>query len=115
VDAVCVVKAVLADMRMTGLAGTPLMLGDCALVETGGIEIVLISLRNQAMGTDFFTQLGCDLPRKKIIVVKSSQHFYAAFSKIANHIVYVGAPGTVTLDLNSLPYRKVQRPKWPLR
>jgi len=58
-------------------------MGDSALVETGGVEIVLISLRNQAMGTDLFTQLGCALETKKLIVVKSSQHFYASFSKVA--------------------------------
>ena len=114
VDAVCTVKALAADMKMTGLAGTPVALGNCALVETAGIEIVLITLRNQAMGTDLFTQLGCDLAAKKIVVVKSSQHFYASFSQVAKHVIYVGAPGTVTLDLDTLPYRKIRRPKWPL-
>ncbi|HZV91943.1 MAG TPA: M81 family metallopeptidase [Caldimonas sp.] len=115
IDAVCTVKAVLPDMIMTGLAGTPLAMGDSALVETAGIEIVLISLRNQAMGTDLFTQLGCDLATKKIIVVKSSQHFFASFSKVARHVIYVGAPGAVAIDLDTLPYCKIRRPKWPLR
>ena len=114
IDLLCTVKAVVPDMKMTGLAGTPLAMGDSALVETAGIEIVLISLRNQAMGTDLFTQLGVDLAAKKIIVVKSSQHFYASFSKLAKHVIYVGAPGVVALDLNTLPYRKIRRPKWPL-
>jgi microcystin degradation protein MlrC len=113
-DAACTVHRLVPDMMMTGLAGTPLAMGDCALVETAGIEIVLTSLRNQAMGTDLFTQLGCDLASKKIVVVKSSQHFYASYSKIAKHVIYVGAPGAVALDLNTLPYRKIKRPKWPL-
>ena len=111
----CTVRRAIADMKMTGLAGTPMDMGDSVLVETEGIEIVLTSLRNQAMGTDLFTQLGCDLASKKIVVVKSSQHFHAAFSKVAKHVIYVGAPGAVTLDLNTLPYRKIKRPKWPLR
>jgi microcystin degradation protein MlrC len=115
VDARCTVKALLPDMKMTGLAGTPMAMGDSALVETAGIEIALITLRNQAMGTDLFTQLGCDLAAKKIIVVKSSQHFYASFSKVAKHVIYVGAPGAVTIDLDTLPYTKIRRPKWPLR
>jgi microcystin degradation protein MlrC len=114
VDATCTVRRLVADMMMTGLAGTPLAMGDCALVETAGIEIVLTSLRNQAMGTDLFTQLGCDLAKKKVVVVKSSQHFYAAFSKIAKQVIYVGAPGAVALDLSTLPYKKIKRPKWPL-
>jgi len=113
-DLDCTVKALHHDMVMTGLAGTGMPLGDCALVEAGGVEIVLITLRNQAMGTDLFTQLGVDLAAKKMIVVKSSQHFYASFSKVARHVIYAGAPGAVTLDLTALPYRKVRRPKWPL-
>lgn len=113
-DLDCTVKALKRDLIMTGLSNTPTAMGDCALVEAGGIEIVLITLRNQAMGTDLFTQLGCDLAAKKIIVVKSSQHFYASYSRVARHVIYAGAPGAVTLDLSTLPYRKVRRPKWPL-
>ena len=114
IDLMCTVKAVHTDMVMTGLANAPTPLGDCALLEADGIEIVLITLRNQAMGTDMFTQLGCDLAAKKIIVVKSSQHFYASFSKVAKHVIYAGAPGAVTLDLSTLPYRKARLPKWPI-
>lgn len=114
IDLDCTVKALKRDLVMTGLAGTPTPMGDCALVEANGVEIVLVTLRNQAMNTDVFTQLGCDLAAKKIVVAKSSQHFYASFSKIAKHVIYAGAPGAVTLDISTLPYRKVRRPKWPL-
>jgi microcystin degradation protein MlrC len=113
-DLDCTVKALQHDLVMTGLSNTPTPMGDCALVEAAGIEIVLATRRNQAMGTDLFTQLGCDLAAKKIIVVKSSQHFHASYSKVARHVIYAGAPGAVTLDLSTLPYRRVRRPKWPL-
>ena len=78
------------------------------------MEVVLNSIRCQAMGTDLFTNLGCDLAAQKIIVVKSSQHFHAAFAPIARGVIYVDAPGSVTQDLKSLPYRKVPRTRWPL-
>ena len=112
-DLVCTVKALHREMMMTGLAGM-MPLGDCALVEANGVEIVLITLRNQALNTDLFTQLGCDLAARKIVIVKSSQHFYASFSKIAKHVIYGDAPGAVTSDLKTLPYRRIRRPKWPL-
>ncbi len=108
------VKALQPDMVMTGLANTPTALGDCALVQADGVQIVLISIRNQAIGTDLFTNLGVDLCAMRIIVVKSSQHFYASFSQVAKQVIYVAAPGAVTLDLKTLPYRKIRRPKWPL-
>ncbi len=99
---------------MTGLSNTKAPLGDCVLVETGGIEIVLITTRAQAVDTDLFTQLGCDLAAKKIIVVKSSQHFYASYSKVAKHVIYAAAPGSVTVDLTTLPYTKLKRKVWPV-
>jgi microcystin degradation protein MlrC/3-mercaptopyruvate sulfurtransferase SseA len=114
IDLQCKVKALHADMIMTGLSGAPVAMGDSALIETQGIEIVLITLRNQAMGSDMFTQLGCDLASKKIIVVKSSQHFYASFMKIGKHVIYAAAPGAVTIELNTLEYKNITRPKWPL-
>lgn len=114
IDLVVTVKALQRDLVMTGLSGAPTPLGDAALVEVAGIAIVLITLRGQAMGTDMFSQLGCELATKKIIVVKSSQHFYASYAPIARQVLYTAAPGSVTLDLGSLPYRKIRRPLWPL-
>ena len=109
-----IVKALRPELMMTGLSNTPTALGDSALVECNGVEILLCSLRNQAMGSDLFTNIGVDLSAKKLIVVKSSQHFYASFSKVAKKVIYVAAPGAVTVDLKTLPYKKIRRPKWPM-
>lgn len=113
-DLECTVLAVRHEHMQTGLSDTPTAMGDSALVECNGVQILLCSIRNQAMGTDLFTGIGCDLAAKKIVVVKSSQHFHAAYSKVGKHVIYAAAPGAVTLDLSTLPYRKVRRPKWPL-
>jgi microcystin degradation protein MlrC len=114
IDLDCTVVALQSDLVQTGLSGSPTRMGACALVNAGGIDILLVSLRNQAIGTDLFTGIGCDLAARKLVVVKSSQHFHASFSKVAKHVIYADAPGSVTLDLASLPYRKIRRPKWPL-
>ena len=114
-DLECTVKALRLDMCRPACPNTPRRRWATApWSRASGIEILLCSLRNQAMGTDLFTGIGCDLATKKIVVVKSSQHFHASFSKIAAHVIYAAAPGAVTLDLRTLPYRKVRRPKWPL-
>jgi microcystin degradation protein MlrC len=113
-DLMCEVNAIFPQMRMTGLSGACLPVGDAALVLADGIEIVLITLRNQAMGTDVFTQLGCNLAAKDMIVVKSAQHFQASFAAVAKSVVHVAAPGAATSNLATLPFRKIKRPKWPL-
>lgn len=113
-DARCTVRALQSDMAMSGLAGTTVRLGDCALLDVQGVELVLISQRSQAMGTDLFTRLGCDLAARRLVVLKSSQHFRAAFAPLAVRIVYASAPGSVSPDLRQLPYRRIRRPKWPI-
>lgn len=114
VDAPVTVLALQPALQMTGLGGTRQPMGDCALVRAAGVDIVLSSVRSQAIDTDLFTQLGCALHGKRLVVVKSSQHFHAAYARIARRVVYVDAPGTLTMDLRSLPFRRIQRPKWPL-
>jgi microcystin degradation protein MlrC len=89
-------------------------MGDCVAVRVGGVEVVLTSARVQAMGRDLFTNLGVELERKRLIVVKSSQHFYAAFAPIAKEVLYCGAPGAIAPDLTQVPYRRAVRPLWPL-
>ena len=114
IDAVWTIRALKSDMVMTGLAGTPAKLGDCALIESAGVEVVITSIRCQAFGLDLFTQLGCDPSTRRLVVLKSSQHFYAAYAPIASRVIYVSAPGVNAHDLSTLPYRKIARPKWPL-
>ena len=114
VDVRCTVKALKREMSMTSLSGGQTPLGDCALVDAAGIEIVLTSNRNQAMNIDLFTQLGCEVAKKKIVIVKSAQHFYASFSTIAKQVIYVGGKGVATPDWKTLTYNKIRRPKWPL-
>lgn len=113
-DALCKVKATQPAMMMSGLAGAKVPLGDCALLEIQGVDVVLSSVRCPGLDIDLFTQLGCDPQSKKIVVVKSSQHFYASFSRIAAQIIYVDTPGALCTDLACLSYRKIRRPKWPL-
>jgi microcystin degradation protein MlrC len=114
VDVVCTVKAIQPDLLMTGLTGAPVRMGDAALVDAQGIEIVLTTRRNQAMDTDLFTRMGCDLLAKKVVVVKSAQHFHASFAKVARQIIYVGGKGVASPDWKTLPYKHIKRPKWPL-
>ena len=115
VDLLCKVSALKENMTMTGLSGGQTSLGNCARIQAEGVDIVLSSTRNQAMNTDLFTQLGCTLTDKKIVVVKSAQHFYASFSTIAKAVIYVGGQGAATPDWDTFTYHKVQMPRWPLK
>ena len=58
--------------------------------------------------------LGIDPSKKKVVVVKSMQHFHAAYAPIASEVLYVAAPGALVPDWKLLPYVKANRKQWPL-
>ena len=93
---------------------TQVPLGDCAAVRIGGVEVVLITKRTQALGLELFSNLGIDPHTKKLVVVKSTNHFMAAFGPIAKQVLYIESDGPLSRDYRKIPYKKVQRPIWPL-
>jgi microcystin degradation protein MlrC len=89
-------------------------LGDSAAIRVGGIDVVLNSNRAQAFEPDLFSNLGIDPLKRKMLVVKSANHFYGAFSKIAKKVIYIDAGGPYPGDPRKVAYRKIRRPIWPL-
>lgn len=111
-----------AEVTVTGLAQdckqsfgpTQVKLGDCACVKIGGVEVVLISNRTQALGLELFRNIGVEPTERKLLVVKSTNHFHAAFGPIAEKVLYVDSDGPLARDYTRIPYTRVQRPIWPL-
>lgn len=91
----------------------PVQLGRSAWVETAGIQLVIASVRSQVFAPDAFTNLGMDLDSARIIVVKSSHHFWAGFAPIAGEMIYVDTPGALRLDFADIPYKKRDANYWP--
>jgi microcystin degradation protein MlrC len=89
-------------------------LGDCAAIRIDGVEVVLVAHRNQALGRELFTNVGIDPAQKRIVVVKSANHFRDAFGPIAKEVLYADGRGNVPINCRSHPFTKVMRPLWPL-
>ncbi len=89
-------------------------LGDTAAIRFGGIEVVLISHRTQALGRELFTNLGIDPASKTVVVVKSANHFRAAFAPIADQVLYSDGKGNVPIDCRAHSFTLIKRPLWPL-
>lgn len=90
-----------------------LSMGRSAAIRIDGIDVVVSSVRQQVFSRHVFESHGIDLARCKIIVVKSTQHFYDAFAPLGR-VVYCDLPGTCAMDFSTLPYRRLSRPIWPL-
>jgi microcystin degradation protein MlrC len=88
--------------------------GLSALLRVGGVEIIVITHNGQATDLAQFTAMGVDPTRKATLIVKSMQHFRAAFQPIAREVVEVDTGALSTRNFKERPYRHVRRPIWPL-
>ena len=113
VDLPITVMKIVENADQHGLTGRARM-GDAVWVRgPGEIDLVLNSVRTQTLHPDAFSQFGLDLATKRIVVVKSTQHFYAGFAPVAAEILYVAAPGAIPMDFANIDYRKFEQPYWP--
>jgi microcystin degradation protein MlrC len=51
--------------------------------------------------------------QKRLLVVKSTQHFYAGFAPIAGEIIYMAAPGAIPPIMAQIPFTRVNLHKYP--
>jgi microcystin degradation protein MlrC len=89
-------------------------LGRTALLAVDGVEVVVCERPVQAADPALFRAVGIEPGARRIVVLKSSVHFRAAFATLAGQIVEVEAGGLSSSDLASFPYRRVRRPIAPL-
>ncbi|WEJ34036.1 M81 family metallopeptidase [Devosia sp. SD17-2] len=113
IDAHVFIKAVSDDLLIP-FEQSWVSLGPAAAISIGNVDIVLVTGRAQTFSPPAFTNLGIDLGQKKMVVVKSSNHFYAAFSKIAAAIHYLDTGGAFPSDPRKIAYTKLRRPIAPL-
>jgi microcystin degradation protein MlrC len=79
-----------------------------------GIDVVLSEERTQAFTPDLFTDMGIDPSSRQILVVKSTQHFYAGFAPISTRILYAGNKGALQGKVDTIPYRHLDTARmWP--
>jgi microcystin degradation protein MlrC len=97
-------------------AGHMINLGKMALLQVGGLRVVVISVRQQAKDIAMFECFGIDIAAARSVILKSRGHFRAAFDVFFpdERIVEVDVPGLTTPILSRVPYRNVPRPIFPL-
>ncbi|MBM3550024.1 MAG: M81 family metallopeptidase [Alphaproteobacteria bacterium] len=104
----------LAESPRQFVFGAEAPLGRSAAIHVEGIDIVLNSIRQQTFSPECFSELGIDPKAKRILAVKSAQHFHAAFAPIASKIIYLDAPGALSTNYLQYPFKRMRRPMAPL-
>ena len=95
-------------------AGLEASLGPVAVLRTAGIDILCATNLLQLLDRNMFRIAGIEPTERRILVVKSSQHFRAAFGPIAGEILVVDGGGLTTRDYSRMPFRRLRRPIFPL-
>ena len=96
------------------MRGLPGRLGPTAVLDVNDVKVILISYRWQTLDPEMIRFVGIDPLLEKILVVKSTIHYRAAFEPIAKEIIEVDAPGLSSSNLSRFEYRRIRRPIFPL-
>ncbi|MBK9440374.1 MAG: M81 family metallopeptidase [Comamonadaceae bacterium] len=113
-------KATLKLLSDGNYVGSGAMIGDLkrswgpsAVIQVDGIEILVVSYRAQILDLQQFKAFGIEPERKRIVALKSMQHFRAAFEPIADTVIVCDSGALCTLDYTRLPFAKLPRPLFP--
>lgn len=108
----------LSDGTYTGdgpiLGGITHSFGPTAVFRVGGIDILVVTLNEQMLDLQQVRTFGIDPSRLRFLVVKSMQHFRAAFEPIAGTVIVCDTGALATPQARLRPYMRVRRPVWPL-
>ncbi len=88
--------------------------GLTAVVQVDGIEILVVTNAAQMWDLQQFKAFGIDPQAKRVVALKSAQHFRAAFEPIAGEVIVCDSGALCAPDCTVLPYQKVPRPIFPL-
>jgi microcystin degradation protein MlrC len=88
--------------------------GRTAVVETGGLLLVLTERRMPMWNLEQLRALGIEPTRLRIIVVKAAVAYRAAYGPIASRIIEVDTPGLAAADVRRFTFHRLKRPIYPL-
>lgn len=108
----------LVDGRFTNQGpmarGQRMNMGPTAVLQVGGVEIVVISEHVEPHDIACLEAVGIDPMSKRFLMLKSRVHWRAGLRKYARAIVECAGTGVCTSDYSSLQFHKVRRPIYPL-
>ncbi|PTX53947.1 metallopeptidase family M81 [Melghirimyces profundicolus] len=94
--------------------GSSVNLGKTVRLQVNNLDVIVCSIRAQVMDEQIFLLHGLDIQQKKLIGLKSSHHFRAAFKPLVQKIITVDSPGLSTYRLDNFNYQNIRRPIFPL-
>ena len=94
--------------------GLPIDLGTTVCLQVGKVQIVVCCTRTQTFDDNPFVLGGVDWRQKRLLGLKSSQHFKGWWADQVHTIIAADPPGLVSGDLKSLPLTSAPKDYYPL-
>ncbi len=94
--------------------GVMMDMGPSVVLDTGRVEIALISRHVEPSDLNCLLALGIDPLQKRYVMLKSRIHWRAGLGPMAKAVVECAGMGVCTSDYSQLTFRNVRRPIYPL-
>jgi microcystin degradation protein MlrC len=96
------------------MKGVQMDMGRSVVLDTGRVEIVVISRQQEPNDLACLKSVGIDPARKRYLMLKSRVHYGAGFAGLAKAVVECAGTGVCTSDYATLRFTKAPRPIYPL-
>ncbi len=101
-------------VRCPMYTGVKVDMGATALLDTGKVKIVVVSLHHEPWDTGVFTSVGIQPEHEKYLLLKSRIHYRAGFAPIGKQTLHCDGDGVTTSRNALLDYKYLRRPIYPL-
>jgi microcystin degradation protein MlrC len=89
-------------------------MGPTVVLDTGRVEIVVISNQQEPNDYACFTSVGIDPEAKRFLLLKSRVHWRAGFKQVTRAVIECDGTGVCTSDYGKLRFTRIPRPVYPL-
>jgi len=89
-------------------------MGPTAVLDTGRVEIVVVSRQVEPFDIAAFRAVGIDPAAKRYLMLKSRVHWRAGLGALAQAVIECAGAGVCPSDYSQLQFKRLRRPVYPL-
>jgi len=101
------------ESMLLPMGGGNTQMGEAVWLSAGNVDIIVNDRRTQCLHPDAFLKLGVPLDERRVILVKSTNHFFDNFLGLMAEALRVASPGALTCDFANIDYKKRHANYWP--
>jgi microcystin degradation protein MlrC len=101
-------------LRGPVFTGKTIDMGLTAVLEVGGLDVVVASRAVMTIDPELYRSQGIEPRDRRVVGVKSPSLFRPGYENMLAGVLYLDLPGVSRGRLREVPFRKINRPIYPL-